>query len=714
MTQKSPWYQRVRRWGQTNLTELDPTRYDDAWWRAYWKRTHTQGVIVNAGGIVAYYPSDLDYQYRAEHLGDRDLFGEISRAARAEGLAVLARMDSNRAEEDFYRAHPDWFVMDGDGQPSVTQGRYQACVNSPYYKQHIPAILREVIERYQPNGFTDNSWTGLGRQRICHCPHCVAKFTSEVGMALPERPDWDDPAYRAWIRWSYTCRVENWDLNNRVTQEHGGPDCLWLGMINGDPLFSHLSFCDLKLVGERSRIMMSDQQSRRETGFEYNAISGQLLHGVVGWDASIPESMATYVRGEQAFRKAANPPRETRTWMISGFAGGITPWWHHIGAYQEDRRQFDTVPPVLDWHVENESYLYDRRPVATVGVLWSHENIDFYGRDAALDRVLLPWHGWTRALTRARIPFVPVHADHVARDAEGLRTLVLPDLAVLTDGQLDAIRRFCEEGGSLVASGLSGQCDEWGEPRDRPGLADLLGIALTGERVGLLGEHTSNWEVQSGHTYLRLDPDTKMRHSVLEGLEDTDILAFGGTLQRVHAQPATATVATYVPAFPIYPPEFSWMREPVTDIPAIVAQERLKGGRTLYLAADIDRVYGARRLPDHGRLLANCVRWATDELPLQVKGPGYLSCHLYRQEGRLILHILNLSGANEWPAYVEEHLPVGPLRVGVRWEGGESARAALRVAGGEAECAVADGWAWIELDRVVDHELIVFEAMGDE
>jgi hypothetical protein len=709
MTTSQPWYRRVRRWGQTNLSELDPTNYDGDWWRDYWRRTHTQGVIVNAGGIVAYYPSEIAMQYRAEHLGGRDLFGEIAQAARAEGLAVLARMDSNRTEEPFYRQHPDWFVMDRQGQPSVTQGRYQACVNSPYYTEYIPAILREIAECYHPDGFTDNSWTGLGRNRICYCPHCQNKFASEVGMALPLAPDWDDPAYRAWVRWSYGCRIANWDLNNRVTQEQGGPDCLWLGMINGDPLFSHLSFCDLKLVGERSRIMMSDQQSRRETGFEYNAISGQLLHGVVGWEAAIPESMATYVRGEQAFRKAANPPLEARLWMLSGFAGGITPWWHHIGAYQEDRRQFETVPALLRWHAENESYLYDRQPVANIGVLWSHENIDFYGRDAAHDRVLLPWHGWTRALTRHRIPFLPVHADHVERDAPGLEALILPDLAVMTDAQIAAVRAFVAQGGSLVATGISGSLDEWGEPRETPALAEMLGIAPTGERLGLLGQHSSNWEVQSGHTYLRLDTDAAARHPAVQGFEGTDILAFGGTLQRVHTRPGAVAPATYVPAFPIYPPEFSWMREPATDIPAIVAQERPEGGRTLYLAADVDRTYGARRLPDHGLLLANAARWAAGELPLCVEGLGYLACTLYRQEGRLILHIVNLSGANEWPAYVEEHLPVGPLRVGVRWDAGAPTRALLRVAGGEAALQMADGRAWIELERVVDHELVVFE-----
>jgi len=63
--QRAPWYRRALRWGQTNITERDPARYDIAWWREYWKRTQVQGVIINAGGIVAYYPSKFPLHRRA-------------------------------------------------------------------------------------------------------------------------------------------------------------------------------------------------------------------------------------------------------------------------------------------------------------------------------------------------------------------------------------------------------------------------------------------------------------------------------------------------------------------------------------------------------------------------------------------------------------------------------------------------------------------------
>src|SRR5258708_12374873 len=76
---QEPWYRRTYRWGQTNITEIDPARYDIGWWREFWKRTRVQGVIINAGGIVAYYPSKFPLQHPAEFLHDPDLSAELPR-----------------------------------------------------------------------------------------------------------------------------------------------------------------------------------------------------------------------------------------------------------------------------------------------------------------------------------------------------------------------------------------------------------------------------------------------------------------------------------------------------------------------------------------------------------------------------------------------------------------------------------------------------------
>jgi hypothetical protein len=707
-----PWYRRTFRWGQTNLSEQDPATYDLEAWRAHWRRTRVQGLIVNAGGIVAFYPSRFELHYRAQFLGSRDLFGEIVAAARQEGLAVVARMDSNRADERFYQAHPGWFTVNADGQPGMAAGRYIACLNSPYTREYLPAVLGEIIERYHPDGVTDNSWSGPGRHWICHCAYCQEKFRAEIGLELPVALAWEDPTFHGWVRWSYTCRLEIWEQNNRVTRAAGGPDCLWMGMVHGNPFTSRLAFCDLKTVADRSELLMNDQQSRAGLGFEGNSQSGALLHGLLGWDRVVAESMAMYITGPLAFRKGSAPALEAQKWMVSGFAGGISPWWHHVGAYQEDRRQFRTAEALMQWHAANEDVLNHRQPVAEVGVLWSQDNLDFYGRDQVERRVGEPWRGITLALTKARLLHLPVHAEHVGREAAryGLCLLILPDLAVLSTAQCQAVRQFVETGGSLVATGRSSLLDEDGRPRADFALGDLFGAQYTGEIVEEEAEEReANWQLGLRHTYLRLEANLS-RHAILSGFEETNILPFGGVLQGVASLPGSESLATFIPSFPIYPPETSWMRQPSSDRPVIVARQHPSGGRVVYFAGDIDRCYGRYGLPDHGRLLINAIRWAIQqESPLQVTGPGYVDCRLYKQEGRLILHLVNLSGCYT-PGYLEEHLPVGPLQIAIRLERGQAPqRAVRRVEGGELALIVESGTARFEIARLVDHELIVVE-----
>jgi len=711
-----PWYLRTLRWGQTNLTEIDPAQYDIAFWRDYWKRTEVEGVIVNAGGIVAYYPSKFPLQYRAQFLNGRDLYGEVAEAAHRDGLVVMARMDSNRTAEDFYKAHPDWFARTAEGAPYRAADKYVTCINSPYYDEYLPEVLREIIARSHPEGFTDNSWAGMGRNSICYCDNCQRKFREKTSQPIPRRANWDDRAYRQWILWNYQRRTELWEFNNRVTQDAGGQDCIWAGMNSGSVSSEAGSFRDLKEICKRSHIVMLDHQARSDaTGFQQNGDTGKRVHSLIGWSKVAAESMAMYENGRTNFRLASKPAAEARMWMVAGIAGGISPWWHHVGAYQEDRRAYATAEPVMKWHKANEAYLTDRRPVASVGMLWSQRNCDFYGRDNAADLVDAPYDGFAQALIRARIPYLPIHADDLER-AQDLAVLILPNVGGLSDEQCAAIRRFVvERGRSLISTGESTLYNEWGDARPDFALADLLRAHAGGSKP-VRG---------SSNTYLRLHPEFRarvygpkngkepapagVRHPALAGFAETDIIPFGGTLQPLKVDEGAVVPLTFVPEFPTMPPETAWMRVPDSGIPALVVSETAKGPRIAYLAADLDRRYQRELLPDHANLLANLVRWAAkDSIPLAVEGAGLVDCHLYRQPGRLILHIVNLTSAGTWRSPVDELIPIGPLRVRIKLPADVSGRTARRlVSAGAAAIAVRQGWAELEVKSILDHEVVV-------
>jgi hypothetical protein len=146
------------------------------------------------------------------------------------------------------------------------------------------------------------------------------------------------------------------------------------------------------------------------------------------------------------------------------------------------------------------------------------------------------------------------------------------------------------------------------------------------------------------------------------------------------------------------------MRQPKTDIPGLVLK-----GKVAYLPADLDRRFFRDNLPDHGNLLANLVRWAAGgNLPLTVEGPGLIDCHLYRQEGRLILHLVNLTSAATWRAPLDELIPVGPLRVRVRLpRDARPSAARFLVSTTRPRLTLTPGWAAFELPAILDHEVVV-------
>lgn len=721
---KAPWYRRVTRWGQTNITEIDPLRYDIGWWRRYWRQTQTQGVVINAGGIFAYYPSAVPFHHRAEYLGTRDLFGELCEAAHQEGLAVFARMDSNRAHPDCYDAHPDWFAVDASGKPYKAGDLLVACVNSPYYSDHIPAILREICQRYRPEGFTDNSWSGLGRASPCFCVHCEQKFRERTGRPLPRSAHWDDPVYRQWIEWNYARRLEIWDLNNSITRSAGGADCIWVGMNSGSIAGQCSSFRDYRRICQRAKMIMLDHQSRSDAaGFQQNGETGKLIHELLGWDKLVPESMAMYQAGRPTFRLASKPEPEARLWMLDGIAGGLQPWWHYVGAYQEDRRMYRTAAPIYRWHEANEVFLVHRQPVAGVGVVWSQQNTDFFGREDPEILVEQPWRGMTQALVRARIPYLPVHADDLDRAISRFSLLLLPNLGAMSNSQLQAVRHFVQAGGGLLATGETSLYDEWGESRSDFGLADLFRAHRTLAATDLQSRRRRASETE--HTYLRLTPElraltdgphipsepsvSERRHPVLAGFEQTDLLAFGGELEPLKLEQGAEVPMMFVPQSPVYPPETAWMRTPKTDIPGLVLSTHNSGARVVFLPADLDRRFGREHLPDHGNLLANLVRWAAkDQLPLQVHGPGLIDCHLYRQESRLLLHLVNLTNAGTWRQPVEELLPVGPLDIKVHVPADMHLHHVRSlVSGGKVRAKISRDWMSFRLTSVLDHEVVL-------
>jgi hypothetical protein len=165
---------------------------------------------------------------------------------------------------------------------------------------------------------------------------------------------------------------------------------------------------------------------------------------------------------------------------------------------------------------------------------------------------------------------------------------------------------------------------------------------------------------------------------------------------------------TYVPPFPSSPIDEVYPRVERTDVPGLVVGT-FGRGRVAYMPADFDRRYGVDPIADHRALLENLLAWATGlAAPLRVVGPAKLATRLEQRGDGLVLHLVNLTGADNQAGAVRETTPVGPLQVSVALPPGTNpAAATLLVAGRHAPMRIDGRQAVFELDQVAEHEMVV-------
>src|SRR3984957_10467367 len=110
-----PWQRRIRRVGQTNMTEHDPAVLNVEEWADYWASLKVDVVLISVTGILAFYPTAVPFHRRAKFLNNGDLFGECCSAAKKRNMRVIARMSPDLNWEDALNAHPEWFKRDAQG-----------------------------------------------------------------------------------------------------------------------------------------------------------------------------------------------------------------------------------------------------------------------------------------------------------------------------------------------------------------------------------------------------------------------------------------------------------------------------------------------------------------------------------------------------------------------------------------------------------------------
>ncbi|MDX2153699.1 MAG: beta-galactosidase trimerization domain-containing protein [Bryobacteraceae bacterium] len=683
---------RPMRWAQLAFVEDDPKTFDLGFWMDYFRRIHADGACLSAGGCVAFYPTQIPFHYKSKYLGGRDLFGELARACKKQGMVVLARTDPHAIHEDAAKAHPEWVAVDAEGRKRrhwAHPDYWVTCAMGPYNYDFMTAVTREIAERYEIDGVFSNRWAGHG---ICYCDACREMFRAYAGgLELPRTANPQDKARRAYLEWHDARLFEiwrRWDEEIRKVR----PAARFVANSGGGAL----SDLDMKTCGELAAFLAADRQARRglmapwaagKNGKEYRAALGE---------KPVAGLFSVGVEEPYRWKDSVQVEPELRVWSADATANGMRPWFVKFRADVEDKRWMPVIEKIYGWHYRNEKYLRNVKPLADVGLVYSQQTAKFYGGERARARVEDHIEGWYQALIEARVPFEMVH-DRLLERAAGLRVLILPNVAAMSEKQCAQVREYVRGGGNVVATYETSLYDEWGVRRANLGLADVLGCDYAG-RV----------EARMQNSYLRIEDAA---HPLVRGIAGTPRIINAAARVDVKARGTVVAPLTLIPSYPDLPMEEVYPREARTSIPQVILSEFGKG-RVVYFPGDLDRTFWEVMAPDHGLVLANAVDWAAGgKRVVDVRGAGLLDVTVWRQAASATVHLVNLTNPMAMRGPYRELIPVGEQRVTVTWPGRPAVRKVTLLSSGAAPRwnQTKEGPVFVTVPSVLDHEVIAFD-----
>jgi hypothetical protein len=281
-----------------------------------------------------------------------------------------------------------------------------------------------------------------------------------------------------------------------------------------------------------------------------------------------------------------------------------------------------------------------------------------------------------------------------------LKTLILPNIAALSDSQCVQLDDFVAQGGSLIATHETSLYDEWGSARKDFGLSKLFGVGFK-ERI----------EGPMQNAYLALETDQNKRHLLLAGLEEAPRIIHG--VRRVHVEPRRPfpnPPLTLIPSYPDLPMEKVFPRVPKTSLPQVFLSE-FGTGRVVYFPWDIDRTFWEVLCVDHFKLLRNSVAWATNEDPVvRVTGTGVLDVTVWRQHQSMTVHLVNLTNPMMMKGPIRELIQVGPQQVRVRLPEGARVKQVRLLAAEKSIRGERFGQnLLVTVPSILDHEIVAID-----
>lgn len=655
------------------------------------------------------------YLYKPEVVKEADetmrRFVQMTRAAGAKVIFYIGPVHVASWNREFREAHPDWLMIHADGR----QG--DLCNWRSGYGKWLTEQLAYVVRTYKIDGFWFDGYSGWQYSYDDTSKRLFGEHSG--GKEIPARLSPDDPVSQEYLRWYWKGYIDFADsLRAAIRKEN--PEAV---------IFANYSAC---------REWYQPGNFTVEYPACYaNAVDLPSIEQY--WDTPGDALNQQFIA---AFTEGVSRGRGATVWAQPRAHGteGLAPevefrlryllgaTWGVYTEFVEPTGRKDYLDMWVGDMKSREEWMRRSEPLPWIGVVASEQTKMYYGRLSPLTNYFSHTLGAFKALVESHRPVrVLTEYDLEEGNLGGVKVLVLPNVACMSDRAAEVVRRFVNDGGGLVATYETSLFDQAGKKRQDFALGDLFQASYLGTHPVLTRDEALRLYAASGHsiTDSRVIERSQWTSSPPEHFSYGQ-MAMVSSAVKTGIRPNGQSVVV-----------FREKGDPADTFPATVVSTAGKG-RVVYFPAAVDKALFFYPEPYQRELLRNACDWAAGAPPpVEVRGP-YMLATTFRvqpEKRRLVVHLLNdasswgrhsiyqkvAPGTREfedpghpqspelrgtWPVR-EEVIPIHDIKVICRQPG--VTKATLQPGGAKLTPRRVDGGVEVTVPKVELHSMVVFE-----
>jgi hypothetical protein len=499
------WYERSRRrilldfhipdWDERFLSKFDPERFAECVARA---NATAATIMANTCTGLCNFPTRTGVAHGKWK--ERDIYREMIDSLHKRGIDVVMYYCTLYVDQ-YWDDHPEARIVDAEGKSQkllhssacrADRRRFSTCCpNNMEYRKFVVAQLEEICDRYDFEGV----WPDMDVwPTVCYCSSCKERYSKEVGGAIPTVIDWEDPT---WVR--FQRKRQEWlsEFIHMVTDtlKKKKPEVTVAHQ-------SHTYYGNWLRGGSLQSMEANDWLSADFYGEKYNeSFYSKLFYSASRikpyehlncWNyPMIFEHIIS--RTEDHLRMNVYTSMINEGAMV--FINAIDP----DGSLHEDA--FETIGKIFGETEKYEQHL-GGEPCCDVGIYYSfNSNFDTEenGKDISsagytfspLETPITPSAHRNAAVNTAKIlmyshiPYWVITKKNLDMLSD-FQVVVLPNLVMLDDEEIEALKAYVKAGGSIYASKNTSMVSVEGHRQADFLLSDLFGVTYQGQTKEVL------------------------------------------------------------------------------------------------------------------------------------------------------------------------------------------------------------------------------------